>query len=108
MKTYRYHGHSMSDPGVSYRSREEIMEIRRTQDPVNIVSNLITDNGVATEKDLKDIQRQINAEIDEAIAQARADPEPGYEELVTDVFCDGGYYIRGVTYDGSVFPESKF
>jgi pyruvate dehydrogenase E1 component alpha subunit len=108
MLTYRYHGHSMSDPGISYRTREEIMERRKLLDPINIVSELITSNNVATEKDLKDIQKEINSEIEEAIIKAKAAPEPGKEELITDVFAEDGYYIRGPNFEDSVFPDSKF
>ena len=56
--TYRYHGHSMSDPGISYRSREEVQEVRKTRDPINYVKNLILDNKIATEEQLKVNQKK--------------------------------------------------
>jgi TPP-dependent pyruvate/acetoin dehydrogenase alpha subunit len=52
VKTYRYHGHSMSDPGVTYRSKEEIAEIRKNRDPINYVRSVILDNKAATEDQL--------------------------------------------------------
>lgn len=51
--TYRYHGHSMSDPGISYRTREEVQEIRKTKDPIGFIKIIILDNKVATEEQLK-------------------------------------------------------
>jgi pyruvate dehydrogenase E1 component alpha subunit len=51
--TYRYHGHSMSDPGITYRSREEITNVRTNRDPIEIVRKLLIDNNFAKEDDLK-------------------------------------------------------
>ena len=53
MKTYRYHGHSMSDPGVTYRTREDVSNIRKTKDCVNYIKQLLLDNKCATEDDIK-------------------------------------------------------
>lgn len=47
--TYRYHGHSMSDPGITYRTKEEVQQVRDTRDPVEIVRNLILQQKWATE-----------------------------------------------------------
>lgn len=52
-KTYRYHGHSMSDPGISYRSREEVQEVRKTRDPISFLKTIILEHKAATEEDLK-------------------------------------------------------
>jgi pyruvate dehydrogenase E1 component alpha subunit len=62
--TYRYHGHSMSDPGVTYRTREEINEVRANRDPIEIVRKLLLENSWATEAELKDIEKKIRAGID--------------------------------------------
>ena len=51
--TYRYRGHSMSDPGISYRSKDEVMEVREKRDPINKVKKLILENNVATEDELR-------------------------------------------------------
>lgn len=58
-KTYRYHGHSMSDPGITYRQRDEVQEVRKTKDPLLLIKSHILDHNVATEKELKDIERDI-------------------------------------------------
>ena len=83
--TYRYHGHSMSDPGVTYRTREEIQEVRQNRDPIEIARKLILDQSWATEKELKDIEKQVRKNIDADIKQAESDPYPSREELFTDV-----------------------
>ena len=55
--TYRYHGHSMSDPGSTYRTRDEISTMRQQRDPVEHVRKLILDNGFADASDLKKLEK---------------------------------------------------
>lgn len=59
----------MSDPGLTYRTREEVAEIRKTTDPILQLRNIILDNRVATENDLKDIETQIRERIDKEVEQ---------------------------------------
>lgn len=95
--TYRYHGHSMSDPGVTYRKREEINEIRKNRDPIEIVRKYILDNKWATEDELKDQEKKIRAEIEADVEKIKNDPEPSPEDLYSDI---GNTFhpIRGVEY----------
>jgi len=109
--TYRYHGHSMSDPGITYRTKEEIAEIRKNKDPIGVVKNIILENKVATEDELKEIELQVRKECDAAVEQAKADPLPGPEDLYKDIYIEGEWgknYIRHVEYDMSIFPEGKY
>lgn len=57
MDTYRYHGHSMSDPGSTYRTRDEIANIRQKRDPVEHVRKLLLDHGLADAAELKKIEK---------------------------------------------------
>jgi pyruvate dehydrogenase E1 component alpha subunit len=87
MKTYRYRGHSMSDPG-KYRTREEIEDIRKRRDPIEHVSALIEKNGWADEAALKNIDADVRRIIGEAAEFARSSPEPDPSELMTDVYLE--------------------
>ncbi|GMH01662.1 hypothetical protein Nepgr_003501 [Nepenthes gracilis] len=89
MDTYRYHGHSMSDPGSTYRTRDEISGIRQERDPIERVRKLILSHDFATEKELKDTEKEVRKEVDDAIAQAKESPMPDPSELFTNVFVKG-------------------
>ena len=95
--TYRYHGHSMSDPGVTYRTREEINEVRANRDPIEIVRRLLLENSWATEAELKDIEKKIRADIDADVEKIKQDPEPTPEDLYSHVGI-GKHYIRGINH----------
>jgi pyruvate dehydrogenase E1 component alpha subunit len=85
MKTYRYRGHSMSDP-AKYRSREEVSEMREKRDPIDHFGKKLLDGGVVTEEDLKALDQQIKATVVAAAEFATESPEPGVKELYTDVY----------------------
>ncbi|KAJ7943568.1 Pyruvate dehydrogenase E1 component subunit alpha [Quillaja saponaria] len=89
MDTYRYHGHSMSDPGSTYRTRDEISGVRQERDPVERIRKLVLSHDIATEKELKDIEKEIRKEVDEAIAKAKESPVPEPSELFTNVYVKG-------------------
>ncbi|CAO3656236.1 unnamed protein product [Mucor fragilis] len=76
LATYRYGGHSMSDPGTTYRTREEIQHMRSTSDPITGMKHILIENGVATEADLKAIDKEARKIVDEALKKAEAAPEP--------------------------------
>lgn len=83
MKTYRYRGHSMSDP-AKYRTRDEVDKIRKTSDPIENIKSLLNKMGVE-DKILKDIDTDIKSVIAEAAKFAQDSPEPSEDELFTDI-----------------------
>ena len=84
MKTYRYRGHSMSDP-AKYRTREEVQSVREKRDPIEHLANKMTSSGVATEDELKAIDKDIRQVVNHAAEFATESPEPDAAELYTDV-----------------------
>jgi len=84
VKTYRYRGHSMSDP-AKYRTKEEVDEVKKTRDPIDHVKLLLEQAG-ATEADLKPIEDDVKAIVAEAVQFAQESPEPDPSELYTDVY----------------------
>jgi pyruvate dehydrogenase E1 component alpha subunit len=87
VNTYRYRGHSMSDP-AKYRSREEVSKIRSEQDPIDRIRQMLLDEEVATEDEVKKIDADVKAIITEAAEYAQQSPEPELSELYTDVLVE--------------------
>jgi len=85
MMTYRYRGHSMSDP-AKYRTREEVEKMRSEKDPIDHVRDLLVQGGLASEDDLKAIDKEIKALVNEAAEFSKESPEPPVEELWTDIY----------------------
>ncbi len=85
MKTYRYRGHSMSDP-AKYRTREEVQKVRETRDAIEHVRELLLKGKHASEDDLKAIDKEIKAIVNESAEFARTSPEPDASELYTDIY----------------------
>jgi len=85
--TYRYRGHSMSDP-AKYRSREEVQKIREERDAIEHVRDLILQGNHATEEELKDIDKEIKAIVNDAAEFAKESPEPAVDELFTDIYAE--------------------
>ena len=84
MKTYRYRGHSMSDP-AKYRSRDEVQAMREKSDCIEAAKRELLEMGAATEASLKDIEKEVRAIVADAADFAEATPEPNPAELYTDV-----------------------
>jgi pyruvate dehydrogenase E1 component alpha subunit len=87
MKTYRYRGHSMSDPG-KYRTREEIDEVRKHRDPIDHVEELLRSKGMADDASMKAIDAEVRRIVADAAEFARTAPEPDPGELYTDVYVE--------------------
>lgn len=96
--TYRYFGHSVSDPGTSYRTREEIQEVRQKRDPITSFKERIIQAELVTSDELKQIDLNIRKQMDDAMNQARTDPELDSDELYHDVYVNCLHSnIRGPT-----------
>lgn len=98
MCTYRYHGHSMSDPGVTYRTKDEIANIRQTRDPVEIARQIILEHEWSTEAELKAFEKETRKRLDAEVEQIKKDPFPTKDDLYTHVGGTPEHYIRGVEY----------
>ncbi|HEV7306556.1 pyruvate dehydrogenase (acetyl-transferring) E1 component subunit alpha [Ensifer sp.] len=84
MQTYRYRGHSMSDP-AKYRSKDEVQKMRSEHDPIEQVKARLTEKGWASEDDLKQIDKDVRDIVADSADFAQADPEPDASELYTDI-----------------------
>ncbi len=85
VKTYRYRGHSMSDP-AKYRTREEVQKMRQERDPIESVRSLLLTGKHASEDDLKAIDKKVKEIVNASAEFAKDSPEPAVEELWTDIY----------------------
>lgn len=87
MMTYRYRGHSMSDP-AKYRSREEVSKMRKERDPIEQVRARIIEGGHAKEEDLKDVDKKVKGIVNDAAEFAQNSPEPELSMLHEHILAD--------------------
>lgn len=85
MLTYRYRGHSMSDP-AKYRTKEEVQKMRQEHDPIEHLRGILLERNLADEEQLKAIDREIKGLVSQAADFAQSSPEPDPSELFTDVY----------------------
>jgi pyruvate dehydrogenase E1 component alpha subunit len=85
MMTYRYRGHSMSDP-AKYRTKDEVQKMREEHDPIEQVKRRLVADNDASEEELKKIDAEMRALVTDAAEFAQSDPEPDPAELWTDVY----------------------
>lgn len=85
MKTYRYRGHSMSDP-AKYRSKEEVDDYRKNHDPIETMAAYLLKNKIATQGQLDEIENQIASELKEVIERSKNSKEPNEDQLYTDIY----------------------
>lgn len=106
--TYRYHGHSMSDPGLSYRSREEVIKVRKERDPIQILKDQMTKYKIATSAELKKVESEIKEEVEESIKKAKSAPFPELKEAYSDVFIQqDNFFLRKVELEDSYYPSGE-
>ncbi len=89
IRTYRYRGHSMSDP-AKYRTKEEVEEYKK-RDPLEMVKSIIIDKKYATDKWLDEVEAKIEAEVNDSVEFAEASPFPAPEALYEDVYSEPNY-----------------
>ena len=85
IKTYRYRGHSMSDP-AKYRTREEVQKMRAQRDPIESIRSLLVSEKLSTEEEIKIIDKEIKEIINSCAEYAKESPEVPAEELWTDIY----------------------
>eukprot|EP01052_Picozoa_sp_SAG31_P007196 SAG31_NODE_340_length_17466_cov_5.689987_2_plen_234_part_00 len=100
MDTYRYHGHSMSDPGITYRTRKEIQAVRAARDPCTMQANRILEAGFMTEDEMKALDKKIKAEVQAASDAAELDSMPPDNELWDNIYTKD-MFARGVELQNS-------
>lgn len=88
MDTYRYHGHSMSDPGTTYRTRDDIKAVRSTRDPIEMCKQRMIEAGWYDAKEIKAMDKEIRAEVDVALNAALAASPPPVSELMDNIFIE--------------------
>ncbi len=86
VRTYRFMGHSMSDPG-NYRTRAEI-ERHQERDPLKLFSTSLKEEGILSEAEMKKLDDEVRAEVEHAVRFAEESPLPAPEELFTNVYAD--------------------
>jgi pyruvate dehydrogenase E1 component alpha subunit len=89
IKTYRYKGHSISDP-QKYRTKEEVDEYKE-KDPIQMVLKTILDNKFATQEEIDAINKRVDAIVDESVKFAEESPWPNDDEVLKDVYVDQNY-----------------
>jgi len=89
MLTYRYGGHSMSDPGTTYRTRDEIQAMRSNNDCLTNLKERMVKSGFFSEDEVKEIDKRVRVVIDEAAEKAKAAPFPADKESTSQIYVDG-------------------
>lgn len=96
-QTYRYGGHSMSDPGTSYRSRDEVQEVRSRRDPITGFRDRLISANLATAEELKAMDIEVRKEIDEVVKIAKTDAEIPIQEMYNNIYSQvpENFEVRG-------------
>merc|ERR1712184_231362 len=105
MVTYRYVGHSMSDPGTTYRTREEIDTVRKQRDPIERLRHRLIQNELCDEKEIKEMEKAIRAEVDEAMNQVNDDSFPPEEQAFQNIYWKETPAVRTVEFPNFYRPS---
>lgn len=103
LKTYRYHGHSMSDPGLTYRDRDEVSNMRASRDCLEQLKGRLIEAGWATADELKAREKDIRSKVNEEVEEARKGTLPPLEWLYEDIYWqEKPKFIRGAEFQTSI------
>lgn len=103
IKTYRYHGHSMSDPGVTYRTREEVQTMRKESDCILYLKNLLINQEMATVEEVKAVEKDARKEVDDASKRAQAQGDWDESVIFEDIYDDTvNAFIRAPLFEDSL------
>jgi len=106
--TYRYHGHSMSDPGLAYRDKNEVECVRRERDPIDTCKTRLTAQGWATADEMKATEKEVRDEIDAAMTRADAAKELPVEQMFEDIYKNATPpFVRHVDHAKSKYTQAK-
>lgn len=116
MMTYRYHGHSMSDPGTTYRNREEIAFTRSTRDPLEYIKRCLIESNFKTEEEIKESEKRIRKKVQTEVMEAKEANKPRLLELWEHIYAQGltpqgpseyPPHIRMPDYEKSYWADGK-
>uniref|UniRef100_A0A5K3EPB8 Pyruvate dehydrogenase E1 component subunit alpha n=1 Tax=Mesocestoides corti TaxID=53468 RepID=A0A5K3EPB8_MESCO len=107
LETYRYFGHSMSDPGTSYRTRDEIQTVRRERDPIILFGRFMTSSGLATDDEIKAIDKKIRLEVEKDVEDCHKAPIPSLDSAYTHVYREppANFTVRGSDITQNIVPK---
>jgi len=106
--TYRYHGHSMSDPGTTYRTRDEVGGVRQARDPIEYVKKLLIDYNLLSADEVKHIEKDIRNHVQESLTAAKSGKFPPKEWMYGEIYSTPDHkdekqeYIRMSDYHKSI------
>eukprot|EP01007_Sphenomonas_quadrangularis_P001184 NODE_2099_length_678_cov_147.289348_g1772_i0.p1 GENE.NODE_2099_length_678_cov_147.289348_g1772_i0~~NODE_2099_length_678_cov_147.289348_g1772_i0.p1 ORF type:complete len:141 (-),score=67.40 NODE_2099_length_678_cov_147.289348_g1772_i0:207-629(-) len=104
LDSYRYMGHSMSDPGTTYRTREDVDKVRQTRDCIEKLRRRLLEERLATEDDIKALEKKAKDVVEEGVQAAEAAPVTAIEpEIWTDVYVGDELPIRSVDVHDKVY-----
>jgi pyruvate dehydrogenase E1 component alpha subunit len=107
--TYRYHGHSMSDPGVTYRTRDEVNFYRKEKDCIEFVKRILIENSVMTQAEVKDMEKEVKKNVDAESKRAQESPIISKDVLLEDVYAkDEEWFIRAPLFEDSRFSQGDW
>eukprot|EP00995_Heteronema_vittatum_P007031 NODE_2167_length_824_cov_175.224516_g1518_i0.p2 GENE.NODE_2167_length_824_cov_175.224516_g1518_i0~~NODE_2167_length_824_cov_175.224516_g1518_i0.p2 ORF type:complete len:168 (+),score=83.08 NODE_2167_length_824_cov_175.224516_g1518_i0:34-504(+) len=96
LESYRYMGHSMSDPGTSYRTRDDVQKVKEERDSLAKLTARLLREKILTEDELKALERATNKATDAAVAEAQTGEDTHFEEVATDIYAGERFPVRSV------------